>query len=297
MNRHTVIFCGTSEFAIPSLEALLGDPVFNVLLVITQPDRPIGRLKKIMPPPLKPVAEHANIPILQPNKLRHELLTLAGVPRPDYLVVVSYGQLLSEDILAYPTIAPINVHASLLPRWRGASPIHHAILQGDKETGVTIQKMEPQLDAGPILAQARTTISLRETYQTLHDRLAEIGASLLVKTMKEPLLPRTQEGEVTHCRKLTRDDGLVDPQTMTAEEIDRRVRALFPWPGVLIHINSQPLKILETYLEAVPGSTLLSAKDGTILHLARVQQPGRDAVTGVEWQRATTSSSSPATHR
>lgn len=285
MNRHTVIFCGTSEFAIPSLEALICDPVFNVLLVITQPDRPIGRLKKIMPPPLKPVAEHANIPLLQPSKLQHELLTLSRIPRPDYLVVVSYGQLLSEDILAYPTIAPINVHASLLPRWRGASPIHHAILQGDKETGVTIQKIEPQLDAGPILAQARTTISLRETYQTLHDRLAEIGASLLVKTLKEPLRPRTQDGEITRCRKLTRDDGLVDPQTMTAEEIDRRVRALFPWPGVLMHINSQPLKILETHLEAVPGSTLLSAKDGTILHLARVQQPGRDAVTGVEWQR------------
>lgn len=285
MNHRSIIFCGTSDFAVPSLEMLLADPSFDVTLVISQPDRAAGRMQHLVSPPVKSVAEQRGTQIFQPSRLTHELLTISRLPRPDFLVVVSFGQLLPRDVLAFPLVEPINVHASLLPRWRGASPIHQAILAGDPESGVTIQQMVPELDAGPILAQEHTPIAPRETYRSLHDRLATMGASLLRRTLLSPLTPRPQEGEVTHCRKLTREDGLVDPQRMTAEDIDRRVRALVPWPGVLLEIDGKKLKLIEASLEPTSESVPLPCTDGTVLHLVRVQPPGRTAMTGTEWQR------------
>ena len=206
--------------------------------------------------------------------------------RPDFLVVVSYGQIVSQTVLDFPTVAPVNVHASLLPRWRGASPIQHAILGGDTETGVTVQKMVKQLDAGPILSQQKTSIGPRETAQTLHDRLAVLGAELLIATLKKPLMPKDQdESTVTLCGKLTRQDGVVDSATLTAEDIDRKLRGLTPWPAITMKIDGIDLKILETSLTPVDNAYMVTCKDDTKVYLVTVQPAGKKPMTGAEWAR------------
>ena len=283
MAPHSIIFCGTSAFAVPSLEALAKDPAFTIDLVITQPDKPVGRSQELTPPAVKIAAETLGLKIFQPAKLNQEIGSIQI--KPDFLIVVSYGQILSQEVLDLPKIAPVNVHASLLPRWRGASPLQHAILSGDTESGVTVQKIVKELDAGPILGQERTAIDPRETTQTLHDRLAQMGADLLLKTLKHPLNPKEQDlTKVTLCRKLTREDGVVDPQTMTAEEIDRKVRALTPWPGVTSVIHDKTIKILETSLDETPSSIPLPCLGGA-LYLTRIQEPGKKPMHAKEWRR------------
>lgn len=284
----SVWFLGTSSFAVPSLEALARDPRFSVDLVITQPDRPVGRKQVLTPPPIKETAERLGLKIMQPTNINKHFAGPNPNPNPnpntnpDFLVVVSFGQLLSQQLLDLPRVAPVNVHASLLPRWRGASPIHHAILAGDTESGVTVQKMVKELDAGPILAQEPERINPRDTYVTLHDRLAAKGSGLLIKTLTSTLRPVDQDrAGITLCRKLTRADGIADPKSMTAEEIDRKVRALNPWPSVTIG----DMKILETSLQSVSGSSPLNCKNGTVLHLISVQPAGGKPMIGSAWAR------------
>jgi len=280
-----IVFFGTSPFAVPSLHALARDPSFQVDAVITQPDKPVGRKQLLTRPPVKEAARELGLRVLQPAKIRTEWATL-GLERPAFLVVVSYGQLLSEDLLAFPLTAPVNVHASLLPRWRGASPIQHVLLAGDAETGVTVQQMVRELDAGPILAQERTPLDSRETTPLLHDRLTRIGADLLHRTLLSPLHPTPQPTEgITLCGKLTREDGIVDSSTMTAEEIDRRVRALTPWPGVTLRLEKEFLKILETSLEARPESVTIPCASGSTLHLLSVQPAGKKPMSAAAWTR------------
>ncbi len=280
-----ILFLGTSSFAIPSLNTLAKEPRFHVDAVITQPDRPIGRKQILTPPPTKIAAQNLNLPVLQPEDLRKDFSAL-GLERPDFLVVVSYGQILSQEILDFPRIAPVNVHGSLLPRFRGASPIQHALLAGDKETGVTIQHMVKELDAGPILAQGKVTIEPRDTFVLLHDRLAAMGAELLQNTLIAPLLPVPQPTEgIVRCGKLDRKDGDVDPSSMTAEEIDRKVRALTPWPGVTMTFYGEPVKILETDLQPQPRSTPLPCAGNSTLHLVTVLPAGKKPMSGAEWKR------------
>lgn len=285
---HEVIFCGTPEFALPSLQALIDDPDFSLSLVITQPDKPVGRKKVITPPPVKVLAETHNIPVWQPKDINAEWKKRPATSdqRPDFLVVVAYGQILSQDILDAPKIAPVNLHASLLPRWRGASPMQHAILADDRETGVTLQHMIEQLDAGDILAQEKTSIESRETILSLHDRLAEMGAKLLTKTLHGDLnnTPQNTSG-ITLCKKLNRKSGEVDPQTMTAEEIDRHVRALVPWPGVQCKIDGERIKLIETALESVDEALELTCKKGSILYVIALIPPGKKQMSGAAWQR------------
>lgn len=280
-----VWFLGTSAFAVPSLEALIADPAFSVDLVITQPDRPVGRKQELTPSSVKIAAQKHGLTIQQPeniNSTYHILHTTYSVP--DFLVVVSFGQILSQQILDIPRIVPANVHSSLLPRWRGASPIQHAILSGDAESGVTVQKIVEELDAGPILAQEKVTVGARETFTTLHDRLAPIGAELLVRTLKNPLKPVEQDpSQVTICRTLKRGDGKIDHTSLSASDIDRKVRALTPWPGVTLIINGQFLKLLETSLEPTMDSSPLPCAHETILHLLTVQPAGKKAMTGTQW--------------
>lgn len=276
-----ILFAGTPAFAVPSLEALAGNPSFTIDLVITQPDKPVGRKGIVTPPPVKVAAEKLGIPVWQPADINTE--TIHDSRPPDFLVVVAYGQLLKEPLLALPKIAPVNVHASLLPRWRGASPIQHAILTGDAETGVAVQRMVKALDEGPILAQEKTKIGVRETFTELHDRLSQMGSRLLVDTLlaKSKSKPQSNEG-VTVCKKLTRKNGEVNPKTMTAEEIDRKVRALNPWPGVMLDTS---LKILATELQPTAGAVPLPCKDDTTVYLVTVQPAGGKPMTGEEWQR------------
>jgi methionyl-tRNA formyltransferase len=281
-----IVFCGTSAFAVPSLRALKADPTFHIVAVITQPDRPVGREQILRPSAVKTAALELGLPILQPESL-NAFAQAQSLPVHDFLVVVSYGQILDESILRLPQLDPINVHASLLPRWRGASPIQSAILAGDRETGVTVQRMVRELDAGPILAQVKTPIGDRETGVMLHNRLAEMGGRLLVETLKGPRHTSVQdEAQVTHCRKLTREDGVVDIDTMTAEEIDRCTRALNPWPGVrVIGQDNAMLKILKTSLTPEPEALAIQCMGNTTLYLALVQEPGGKPMSGQAWER------------
>lgn len=287
MSPHSVIFCGTPAFAVPSLASLAEDPHLAVTLVITQPDKPVGRSHTRTPPPVKLFAQQHHLRVFQPENINLELPAyLAQHPDlfPDFLVVVAYGSILKQDILDLPRIAPINVHASLLPRWRGASPIEHSILAGDSETGVSIQIMAAKLDAGPVLASARTPIGARETAIDLRNRLSTLGASLLRETLLQPLspIPQAEEG-ITICRKLSREDGHVSLSTHTAEEIDRRIRAFQPWPGVVL--QPENVKLLDASLEHHPNAVPLRCKDGTTLFLLTVQPAGKRAMPADAWMR------------
>ncbi len=250
----------------------------------------MGRHHTLTPSPVKVLAEQKGIPLWQPDDINTQSSKLKAQSSPfDFLVVVAYGQILSPAILALPRIAPVNLHPSLLPRWRGASPIHHALLAGDAETGVTIQQMAEALDAGPILAQERLPLRPTETYASLRQTLAEKGASLLIRTLKNPLHPVPQEtGSVTLCNKLTRRDGEADPGRMTAEEIDRRVRALNPWPGVTCPIQGMTMKLLRTSLKEKPDTLPLSCAKGTTLFITELQPPSGKPMSGAAWMRGHT---------
>jgi methionyl-tRNA formyltransferase len=280
---YTVIFCGTPAFACPSLQALHDDAAFTVTTVITQPDRPAGRTHTVTSPPVKILADELNIPVIQPEDIN----TLSAPEvRPDFLVVVAYGQIFSRELLSMPLIAPVNVHASLLPHLRGASPIQHSILLGDTKTGITIQRMAEKLDSGPILAQEIVSIDLREDAVSLTESLAQIGARLLVATLKDPLQETPQdESSVTHCSKLTRAMGEVDPKKMTADEIDRKVRALVPWPGVKTALNGKEVKLVETSLEEDDQAVVMLCAQGSKLYILKLQSPGKNVLTGEEWGR------------
>jgi methionyl-tRNA formyltransferase len=282
----SIVFCGTPDFAVPSLRALAADDRFRIDLVVTQPDRPAGRGNRLEAPAVKRAAEELGLVVAQPQSLNASYAHLPVSKRPDILVVVAYGQIVNDAVLAWPTIAPVNVHGSLLPRWRGASPVEHAILEGDTETGVTVQIMERALDAGPILGMTSTPIGPRENREELRARLAEMGATLLIETLAKPLSPIPQPLEgITICRKLSRTDGQVDPTTMTAAEIDRCVRALVPWPGVTCTVDGEPLKIIATDLHVNADALPLPCAGGTTLHLRTVQPPSGKPMSGQAWAR------------
>lgn len=288
MHRLRLVFAGTSDFAVPSLRALAADERFAVELVISQPDRPVGRKQLLTPPPVAACATTLGLPLAQPEQLNADLPTLqarVGTP-PDFLVVVAYGQILKPAALAWPKRVPINVHGSLLPRWRGASPVHHALLQGDTRTGVSVQRMVSALDAGPVLAQAACDIEPRDTFSLLHDRLAQLGADLLVQTLAD-LPPETPQNEdpVTVCRTLKREDGVVDPASLTAIDIDRRIRAFTPWPGVTLPYGDTTLKLLRAELAPQADAWALPCAQGTTLYVTELQPAGKTAMSAAAWAR------------
>lgn len=288
--RSRVIFLGSSSFAVPALRALVSDDAFDVRLVITQPDKPVGRKQILTPPPVKITAEEAGIPVAQPASLNKELEMLKQVyERPDFLVVVSYGQILSQEVLDWANVAPVNVHASLLPELRGASPLQHAILQGKAESGVTVQRMVKELDAGPVLSKRVITLSPRETFTTLHNKLALLGAELITDTLKHPHDPQEQNtSEATFCGKLKKEDGYVDPTTMNAVTIDRMIRALTPWPGV----TWNDTKLLESSLVNTEDAYELPCAEGTVLYITKIQPASKKPMTGKAYHQGRSSKAS-----
>ena len=228
-----IVFMGTAELACPCLEAIARLPEHEVVAVVTQPDRPKGRDLQPAPPPVKLVAQRLNLPVQQPEKIREpSAIDALRAARPELIVIVAYGQILPKAVLDVPLKGCINVHASLLPRWRGAAPIQYAILHGDRETGVTTMFINERMDAGDIILQRAEPIRPDDTAATLHDRLAQLGALLIVETIQLPEWPRRPQDEslVTFAKKLTKDDGRVD-WNRSAVEIERQVRAFNPWPG------------------------------------------------------------------
>jgi methionyl-tRNA formyltransferase len=269
MSALRIIFMGTADLACASLRALCRQKSFAIIAVVSQPDKPRGRDLKLQPTPVKALALGEGLPVLQPARARDEpfIVELRRL-QPDLIAVAAYGQILPQSILDLPRFGCLNVHTSLLPKYRGAAPIQWAILNGDAETGVTIMKMDAGLDTGPVLAQATTSISVADDAQTLHDRLAELGGDLLVKTIPDyisgKITPRPQAVEgASHARKITKEDGLID-WTRPAHVLWNRVRGLTPWPGAFTHLSleGQPrlLKIWSTEVEAQ-----LSGEAGTVL--------------------------------
>lgn len=247
---------GTPELARTTLQVLLECPDVQVIAAVTQPDRPKGRDLKLTPSPVKELALRSNLPVLQPERARNEqFIEQLRQLRPDLIVVAAFGQILPQTILDLPRFGCINVHTSILPKYRGAAPIQWAILNGEHETGVTIMKMDAGMDTGAILTQETTPICDDDNGQTVHDRLATIGAQLLVRTIPDyitaKVVPRPQPAEgVSNAPKIKKQDGQID-WTQPALSIWNRVRGLVPWPGAFTHVSSERPYLLKIW-EAKP---------------------------------------------
>jgi len=269
MNPLRVVFMGTPELAAVCLDALLRAPELQVVGVVTQPDRPKGRDLKLTPPPVKELALRHALPVLQPLKARDEqFIEQLAVWQPELIAVAAFGQILPQRILDLPKFGCVNVHTSLLPKYRGAAPIQSAILNGDAESGVTIMKMDIGLDTGPILSTERTAIDAADNAQTLHDRLAQIGGALLVKTIPDyvagRITPQPQPAEgATYAHKIKKQDGEMDWK-LSARALWNRVRGFTPWPGAFTHLAAQPRPLLLKIWEAEPVAG--SGQPGEILH-------------------------------
>lgn len=276
-----IVFMGTPEFAVPTLRALIETQ--EVAGVVTQPDRPAGRGRKVRPSPVKVVAQEAGLPLYQPHSLR-EPASADPIRRwqPQAIVVAAFGQILRPHLLTLPPRGCLNVHASLLPRWRGASPIHHAILAGDDETGVSLMQMDEGLDTGPVFVREAIAIDERETAETLHDRLAQLGARMVREYVDDILSghiePVPQDDDrATYAPMIEKEDGRLD-WSQPAAAVDRRIRAMTPWPGAFTTWEGQRLKIVQ----ALPWAGALpdGAAPGVVLEAddAVVVCAGRGAV-------------------
>lgn len=302
MSDLRVLFAGTPEFALASLQALI-DAGIVPLAVLTQPDRPAGRGKRLTQSPVKQYALAQGIEVLQPKTLKDpgEAAKVAAF-EPDVLVVAAYGLILPQDVLDIPTYGCLNVHASLLPRWRGAAPVQAAILAGDKETGVSLMAMTAGLDCGPVYAEEAVAIGADETAGELHDRLAALGGELLVRHLPAIVggtLRATEQDDAraTYAGKISKQDARMDWQ-QPAGVLDRQVRAYNPVPGAFFLLDDMPVKCWRASVvagsdEATPGRVLAADRDGIVvacgsgaLRLERLQRPGKRPVTAHEFTGA-----------
>jgi methionyl-tRNA formyltransferase len=303
-----IIFAGTPPFAAAALETL-HQTGFEIALVLTQPDRPAGRGMQLQPSAVKHYALQHNLPLFQPNSLRlngkyyqeaEQAHTLLRATEHNLMVVAAYGLILPQSILDIPPLGCLNIHASLLPRWRGAAPIHRAIEAGDSETGITIMQMEAGLDTGPMLAMQRLPILPDDTSTSLHDKLAKMGADLIVQTLFKlahqqlEAVPQPEDG-VTYANKILKDEAALD-FTLPALTLDRKIRAFNPFPGALTHFNGVPIKIWRAELipttSGLPPGSLVAANahDGVIvvcgdglLRLHELQKPGGKHLPAIEF--------------
>ncbi|GEO41350.1 methionyl-tRNA formyltransferase [Skermanella aerolata] len=298
MSRLRLAFMGTPDFAASSLRALI-DAGHEVVCVYSQPPRPAGRGHQVQRSPVHVLAEDRGIPVRTPKSLRSaEAQAEFAALDLDCAVVAAYGLILPQPILDAPRMGCLNIHASLLPRWRGAAPIQRSILAGDAETGVTIMQMDAGLDTGAMLLKGTVPITAETTAGSLHDALAELGAGLIVQALdglaegRLTAEPQPAEG-VTYAAKLSRDDGRLD-WSQPADFIERQVRALNPWPGVWFDLGHERIKVLAAELakgtpDAAPGTLLdadltVACAEGAV-RLTRVQRPSKAAVEGSAFLR------------
>ncbi|MBJ6750833.1 methionyl-tRNA formyltransferase [Geomonas anaerohicana] len=264
-----IIFMGTPEFACPTLRTLI-ERGENVVAVVTQPDRPKGRGQQTLPPPVKVVAEEHGIPVLQPVKVRlPESIEQIRALEPDLIVVIAFGQILPKALLDIPKHGCINVHASLLPRYRGAAPLNWCIINGETETGVTTMMMDVGLDTGDMLLKSATPIDPDEDTQSLHDRMSQLGAELLAQTLDRlvagELTPEKQDDALTcYAPMMKKEDGLID-WTRSAQDIKNQVRGMTPWPGAFSFLDEKLLKVYKVQTAAGtgnPGEVVTAGRDG-----------------------------------
>jgi methionyl-tRNA formyltransferase len=290
-----IIFAGTPDFAARHLDALLSSQ-HQVVGVFTQPDRPAGRGKKLMPSPVKVLATEKNIPVFQPASLRPaENQELVSSLNADVMVVVAYGLILPKAVLDMPRLGCINVHGSLLPRWRGAAPIQRSLWAGDAETGVTIMQMDVGLDTGDMLVKLSCPIEATDTSATLYDKLANLGPQGLLETLNQLATglatPEVQSEElVTYAEKLSKEEARID-WSLSAAQLERCIRAFNPWPMSWLEIDGQPVKIWQASVinqltDAAPGTIIETNKQGIqvatgegILNLESLQPAGKKAMT------------------
>src|SRR5438034_3642488 len=293
-----IVFLGTGQIGVPTLRALLNSE-HEVVAVVTQPDKPVGRAQSIEPPPIKKGIAKTRIPILQPAKIKdpQTIEEIRGLA-PDIIVVVAYGQILPRHVLEIPRLACLNLHASLLPRWRGAAPIQAAIAAGDCNTGITVMYMDEGLDTGDILLQRSVEILANDTGGSLHDRLAHIAPEALLESLRLvaagiALRILQDNARATYAPKLKREHGQID-WSESAEAIERKIRAYNPWPGAFMKVDRQNLKVFSASvvdLNGQPGDILRSDKDLIVatckgaLSLAEVQLEGKRRMTAAEFLR------------
>ena len=298
-----LVFAGTPEFAVPCLEACRASGA-DVVAVYTQPDRPAGRGRKLTPSPVKQAALDAGIAVEQPQSLKTSSVqqTLAAY-QPDLLVVVAYGLILPRKVLAMPRLGCWNVHASLLPRWRGAAPIQRAILAGDAQSGVDLMQMDAGLDTGPVLLQRRTAITATDSGGSLHDRLSALGAEVLAEGLRrqfagEPLVatPQSDEG-ITYAHKLDKAEAKLD-FSRPAIELERQVRAFDPWPVAEGEIAGESVRIwaaqaIELQQPATPGQLVAAGRGGIelacgqgALRITALQRSGGRRISAVDYLNA-----------
>ncbi|MGA0587674.1 methionyl-tRNA formyltransferase [Dyella sp. KRB-257] len=298
-----IVFAGTPEFSVPCLAACRASGA-EVVAVYTQPDRPAGRGRRLTPSPVKQAALEAHIPVEQPESLKDAVARerLAAYA-PDLMVVVAYGLILPRKVLAIPRLGCWNVHASLLPRWRGAAPIQRAILAGDGESGVALMQMEAGLDTGPVLLERRTPIHPDDTGGSLHDRLSQLGAEVLAEGLGRVLagdmltpVPQPEAG-VTYAHKLDKAEARLD-FNRPARELERQVRAFDPWPVAEAAIAGEPLRVwsaraLDVAHHSAPGSVLAAGRDGIdiacaegALRITALQRAGGKRIGALDYLNA-----------
>jgi methionyl-tRNA formyltransferase len=295
-----VVFIGTGEVGVPTLRALQNSPEHELVGVVTQPDKPVGRDQQIQAPPIKSAAAEKKIPTLQPERIKDrqsidEIRALA----PEVIVVMAYGQILPRDVLEIPRVACLNLHASLLPRWRGAAPIQAAIAAGDRESGITVMYMDEGLDTGDILLQRKIDIAPTETAGSLHDRLGEIAPEALLESLRmlaKGNAPRAPQDNalVTSAPKLNREHGRID-WSEPAETIERKIRAFNPWPGafaVMTDPSNKPrnLKIFSAAivdLSGQPGEIVQADDSGLVFAAGQgALAPGEVQLEGKQRMKA-----------
>ena len=293
-----IIFAGTPDFSVPPLKALLASD-FEVCAVYTQPDRPAGRGRKLTASPVKEVAEKAGIPVYQPAnfKLQQDLDALNAL-QADLMIVVAYGLLLPKAVLEAPRLGCVNIHASILPRWRGAAPIQRAVLAGDRESGVSIMQMDEGLDTGPVYLVKQIVLEQEETGGSLHDKLSELGASALMEALPGivggslPAVPQ-DDAKTTYANKLSKKEAQIN-WSESAEEIVRQVRAFNPWPVAYCVYEHQNMRIWEAEaiggVTASPGLVMTAGREGVdvstgsgLLRIRRLQLPGKRAMSAADF--------------
>ena len=293
-----IVFIGTGEIGVPTLKALL-ESEHELVGVVTQPDKPVGRAQRLESPAIKKAMAEKTVPILQPPRIKEpQAIEDIRALKPEVIVVMSYGQILPRDLLQIPRLACLNLHASLLPRWRGAAPIQAAIAAGDCETGITAMYMDEGLDTGDILLQRNLEILPNDTGGSLHDRLAQVAPETLLESLRllvagsAPRIPQDNSRAI-YAPKLKREHAQID-WSESAEAIERKIRAYNPWPGAFMKIDRQTLKIFSASvvdLNGQPGEILRSDKDLIVatrkgaLSLDEVQLEGKRRMTAAEFLR------------
>ena len=258
MKTYNTIFFGTPDFAVPVLDELIKLPFINLKAVVTQPDKPVGKKQTITPPPVKTLALDNNLTVLQPTKIKSSnFIETIKKYKPDVVLIIAYGKIITKELLEIPEYGWLNIHGSLLPKFRGASPIQAAILAGEEKTGVTLMKIDEGLDTGPIIAKEETTISYTDNFESLHDKLAKLSIKVIEKNLKKYLnnkIPAIPQLETTTeiTKTISKSDGKINWEN-SADFIDRQIRAYTPWPGTYTFWNNKRLIIIDGEINMLPS--------------------------------------------